>query len=113
MTKTGQLDFTAKARSSHPVQSHIAAARKNESGTLPADRFIVLYTILSCPNCTAKQLDVKYPNLLGGKAHRRAADLERMGLITRDKSGREMRLYITELGRRKLEELKNGNNSNY
>ena len=90
--------FPARARRTHPVQSHMAAERKNESNTLSADRMKVLVHVYNFPGKTAKQLDL----LLCGKAHRRALELENLGLITRIKSGPEMRLRITELGKEKI-----------
>lgn len=73
---------------------------KNASKTLSADRLAVLGAIKEYPDCTAKQLDAMI--VLDGKAHRRAKELADLGLIRRDKSGREMRLHITELGRKEL-----------
>ena len=97
--QTGQLVlFPARARRTHPVQSHLAADRKNESHTLSADRMKVLVHVYNFPGKTAKQLDL----LLEGKAHRRAKDLDDLKLIIRVKSGPEMRLHITELGKEKI-----------
>ena len=110
------IDFTAKARKADPIQSHKAADKKNGSDTLSADRLAVLEAVRQCPCCTAKQLDMmpfnvpdtlknsRFPKFtwLGGKAHRRAVDLERLGLIVREKSGREMTMRITDLGLSKL-----------
>jgi len=100
--RTGQLviDFMATARREHPIQSFMAADKKNKSDTLSADRLDVLKAVYWHPGRTAKLLDTLYR--LNGKAHRRAPELANMGLIYRDKSGSEMRLYITEEGHRKL-----------
>ena len=88
----------ARARTTDPIQSHLAAKRKNESETLGADRLKVLVHVYNYRGKTAKQLDL----LLRGKAHRRALELENLGLITRVKSGPELRLYITELGKENI-----------
>ena len=93
-------NITAKARNEHPIQSHMAADSKNKSNTLSADRLAVLGSVSTCPGQTAKWYD-NYINL-DGKAHRRAPELDDLGLIRRDKSGREMKLYITEAGREEL-----------
>ena len=88
----------ARARNTDPIQSHIAAERKTKSKTLSSDRLKVLVHVYNYRGKTAKQLDL----LLGGKAHRRALELENLGLITRVKSGPEMVLYITEKGKEKI-----------
>jgi DNA-binding MarR family transcriptional regulator len=90
----------ARARRQHPVQSYMAADRKNKSNTLSRDRLEVLFEVGCNPGFTAKMLDTM--RHLSGKAHRRAPELETMGLIRRDKDGSEMRLYITEKGREVL-----------
>lgn len=98
------FEIPARARTTHLVQSHLAAERKNKSKTLSADRRAVLVDVYNYPGKTAKQLDL----LLCGKAHRRAKDLEDLGLITRiklvtkNKPKLEMVLYITELGKEEL-----------
>ena len=102
---TRQLDFSAKARRKDPIQSHLAADKKNRSKTLSKDRLMVLMFIASRPGYTAKQLDLRF--LLQGKAHRRSLELENLGLITRDKSGSEMTMYVTELGKEKLKGKEN------
>ena len=108
---TGQavMDFPARARTNHPIQSHLAAERKNESKTLSADRMAVLVDVYNSPGKTAKQLDL----LLCGKAHRRALELENLGLITRiklvtkNKPKLEMTMYITEKGKELLSNYQN------
>ena len=98
----GQMSLEATARRGDPVQSLAAADRKNASGTLSADRFAVLKAIWWTPDSTAKELD-RIHNL-NGKAHRRSADLERLGYITRTKQGKEKTMLITEDGVRALKE---------
>ena len=96
------LNFEAKARRSDPVQSYIAADSKNASGTLSADRMTVLDAVNTFPSHTAKWYDLTSFCCTDGKAHRRAPELEALGLITRDRTGSEMRLYITEKGKNLL-----------
>jgi len=93
------MSLEAAARRDDPIQSYAAADRKNASGTLSYDRWIVLAYIKAHPNQTAKQLDRTF---LNGKAHRRSADLERLGYITRTKQGKEMTMLITEKGLSRL-----------
>ncbi len=99
--ETATLFNQATARRDDPIQSHIAADKMNKSYTVLADRIQVLTWIARSPGMTAKQIDV----VLEGKAHRRAGELETLGLITRDKSGSEMKLYITEKGQEILMEI--------
>ena len=92
------LDFSpAHTRREHPIQSHQAACRKTDSRTLPKDRLAVLKAVAKRQGFTAKQLDAMYH--LDGKCHRRAAELDKAGFIWRDKSGPEMRCYLTEKGK--------------
>ena len=100
--EAGQVDLAAKARREHPIQSHMAADSMTPE-KLSKDRIEVLRVICDLPGCTAKKLDVC---ILGGKAHRRSGELEALGLITRDKTGSEMRMWITERGKRLLNERK-------
>lgn len=97
------FDTPATARRNDPVQSHMAADRKNRSQTLGPDRLAVLEAVSEHPGFTAKQLDV----FLNQKAHRRAKELADMGLITRDETGPEMTMFITEKGKRQIEIVRN------
>ena len=93
-------ELQAKARNDHPIQSHMSADAKNRSKTLSADRLEVLDAIYVWPGRTAKILDTIYH--LDGKAHRRSLELENLGLIFRDKTKREMTMWLTDKGREAL-----------
>ncbi len=100
------MDFSAKARPDDPVQSHLAADKKNASGTLSADQTRTLQLVAKYPLQTAKQLDSWFGWNNSGKANRRAPELEAMGLIRRNNSKGGMKLYITSLGWWELERIK-------
>jgi len=90
----------AQARRQDPIQSHLAADRKNKSGTLSSDRKWVLFAVKTRPGKTAKQLDEIYS--FKGIAHRRMKELESMGYVRREKNGREMKCFITLEGMKML-----------
>ena len=101
-----QFDFTAKARRSDPIQSHAAADRLNNTLALSAQRYVVLRALTIVQPCTAKQADalISLANNIDGLAHRRMRELEKMGLVRREKyddKGRplkEMLCYLTDKG---------------
>jgi len=97
MYEQGNLNF-AHARNTDPPQSYMAADSMTVE-KLTKGRREVLWAVNRWPGCTAKQIDKYWSD---GKAHRRAKELEDLGLITRDPRGREMKLFITEKGKEML-----------
>ena len=95
----------AKARTDHPIQSHIAADRMNRAGKVRIQQIAVLKALVLHGTSTARHLDEVMPISKPhwrGLAHRRMPELEEAGLVVRDKRGSEMICSLTEKGKRLL-----------
>ncbi len=79
------IDFSAKARATDPITSHIAADTMNKGFKLTKQRLAVLRAVQNHPGYTAKGIGVEV-EYTGGKAewaHKRMKDLEDAGLVER------------------------------
>lgn len=97
--------YPARARTDDPIQSHAAADRMNQSGAVRKQQLAVLRALNLHGYATMKHLDLIMPiaNVKwDGWGHRRAPELEELGLITREKTGREMVCSLTDKGREVL-----------